>query len=208
MNRKEHWENVYRTKEVDQVSWYRDHLENSLQLIRQTKVGKDAAIIDVGGGSSTLVDDLLMEGFADLTVLDISAAALERSRTRLEPRGESVQWIEGDITQIDLPADRYDVWHDRAVFHFLTQRNDRRKYIDLVKRSLRVGGHIIIASFGINGPKRCSGLDVVQYSPESMRNEFGKSFEMVSSISETHQTPFQSTQEFIYCYCRFINDQT
>lgn len=206
MNKKSHWENVYQTKEVDQVSWYRDHLDNSLQMILNTKVSKDAAIIDVGGGSSTLVDDLLKHGFADVSVLDISAAALAKSKERLGQKSELVEWIEADITQACLLTNHYDVWHDRAVFHFLTDENDRRKYVELVKKSLKVGGHIIVASFGLNGPKKCSGLDVVQYSPDSMHDEFGKSFELVKSISETHETPFNTTQEFIYCYCRLTEN--
>lgn len=206
MNRKNHWESVYETKSVDQVSWYRDHLDNSLQMILNTNVSKDAAIIDVGGGSSTLVDDLLQHGFADVSILDISGKALENSKERLGQKSESVEWIEADITQVSLPENHYDVWHDRAVFHFLTDENDRRKYVELVKKSLKVGGHIIVASFGLNGPKKCSGLDVVQYSPDSMHHEFGKSFELVKSISETHETPFNTTQEFIYCYCRLTQN--
>lgn len=206
MNRKNHWENVYQTKDVDQVSWYLDHLDNSFQMILDTKVSKDAAIIDVGGGSSTLVDDLLQHGFADVSILDISGKALENSKERLGQKSESAEWIEADITQVSLPENHYDVWHDRAVFHFLTDENDRRKYVELVKKSLKVGGHIIVASFGLNGPKKCSGLDVVQYSPDSMHGEFGKSFELVKSISETHETPFNTTQEFIYCYCRLTEN--
>lgn len=206
MNRKEHWENVYQTKNVDQVSWYRDHLENSLQMILNTKVGKEAAIIDVGGGSSTLVDDLLDEKFVDVSVLDISANSLENSRRRLGRRENLVEWIEADITKVSFPKNHFDIWHDRAVFHFLTDENDRQKYVELVKKSLKVGGHIIVASFGLNGPKKCSGLDVVQYSPDSMHDEFGKSFKLVDSLSEVHQTPFETTQEFIYCYCRLIEE--
>lgn len=202
MNKKSHWENVYQTKDVDQVSWYRDHLDNSLQMILNTEVTKDAAIIDIGGGSSTLIDDLLENGFADVSVLDISASALEKSKERLGQKAQQIEWIEADVTEVSLPENHYDVWHDRAVFHFLTDKNDRRKYVELVKKSLKVGGHIIIASFGLNGPKKCSGLDVVQYSPDSMHNEFGKSFELVKSISEKHETPFKTTQEFVYCYCR------
>lgn len=205
MNKKTHWETVYQTKNVDQVSWYREHLDNSLQMILNTNVGKEAAIIDVGGGSSTLVDDLLNAGFIDVSVLDISVKALEKSQERLGKKSESVEWIEADITEIDLPKNHYDVWHDRAVFHFLTDAEDRRKYVELVLRSLKIGGHIIVASFGLNGPKKCSGLDVVQYSPDSMHNEFGENFQLVKSVSETHKTPFETTQEFIYCYCRKLN---
>jgi ubiquinone/menaquinone biosynthesis C-methylase UbiE len=202
MNKKSHWENVYQTKNVDQVSWFREHLDNSLQMILNTNVEKDAAIIDIGGGSSTLVDDLLNVGFIDVSVLDISAKAMENSKQRLDRKSDAVEWVEADITEVELPKNRYDVWHDRAVFHFLTDEDDRKKYVELVKKSLKVGGHIIIASFGLNGPNKCSGLDVVRYSPDSMRNEFGNSFELVKSISEHHETPFETIQEFVYCYCR------
>lgn len=206
MNKKTHWENVYQTKQVDQVSWYQEHSENSLRMISDTKVGKDASLIDVGGGSSILVDELLNAGFIDVSVLDISAKALKNSQIRLGKKASSVQWIEADITEISLPENHFDVWHDRAVFHFLTDKADRKKYVEAVKKSLKIGGHIIVASFGLNGPKKCSGLNVVQYSPDSMHNEFGKSFELVESISETHETPFDTTQEFIYCYCRLTEN--
>jgi len=202
MNKKTHWETVYETKSDREVSWFREHLDNSLRMILNTQVGKEAAIIDVGGGSSTLVDDLLENGFSDVSVLDISAAALQKSQMRLGKNAVKIKWIEADITEVSLPENHYDVWHDRAVFHFLTDENDRRKYVGLVMRSLKVGGHIIVASFGFGGPEKCSGLDVVQYTPDSMHNEFGDEFKLVSSFNETHETPFNTTQEFIYCYCR------
>lgn len=204
MERKQHWENVYSTKPHDQVSWYRDHLENSMRMILNTGVEKDAAIIDVGGGSSTLVDDLLDNGFVDVTVLDISGTAISKSKERLESRAQNVNWLEADITTVVLPEDHYDVWHDRAVFHFLTEVEDRRKYVDLVMRSLKVGGHIIVASFGLDGPQKCSGLDVIRYDPEAMHDEFGDHFKLIKSVGETHETPFGTTQEFIYCYCRKV----
>ena len=202
MNKKSHWENVYASKLPDQVSWYREHLDTSLNLIIQTGVGKDAAIIDVGGGSSTLVDDLLDNGFADVSVLDISGTAIAKSKERLGSRSDRVDWIEADITEVALPDSHFDVWHDRAVFHFLTNAEDRRKYVEVVIRSLKVGGHIIVASFGLEGPQKCSGLDVVRYSPESMHDAFGDHFTLVKSLDETHKTPFGTTQEFVYCYCR------
>lgn len=202
MKRKEHWENVYRTKTDHELSWYREHLDNSLKLILESGAGKDADIIDVGGGSSILADDLLDNGFVDVTVLDISSAALDRSKERLGKRADRIEWIAADITDVVLPKDRYDVWHDRAVFHFLTNASDRRKYLELVVRSVKPGGHIIVASFGPNGPLKCSGLDVVRYSPESMHGEFGDGFRLLKSISESHHTPFGTTQEFVYCYCR------
>lgn len=202
MNKKAHWEKVYQTKSDQQVSWFREHLDNSLQLILSTKADKSAAIIDVGGGSSTLADDLLTQGFTDISVLDISAAALEKSKTRLADKSAKIEWIEADITKVSLPENHYEVWHDRAVFHFLTEAEDRRKYIKLVMGSLKVGGHIIVASFGLDGPQKCSGLDVVRYNPKKMKNEFGDDFKLVKSLNETHKTPFGTTQEFIYCYCR------
>lgn len=199
---KAHWENIYAVKKSTEVSWYREHLDNSLKMILQTNVGKHGAIIDVGGGSSTLIDDLLENGFADITVLDISAEAIKKSKKRLGGFAKQVEWIEADITDVSLPENNYDVWHDRAVFHFLTETEDRKKYVGLVMRSLKVGGHVIVASFGLNGPAKCSGLDVVRYSSETMHNEFGKSFKLVKSLTETHHTPFETTHEFVYCYCQ------
>lgn len=204
MNRQQHWDNVYTTKAHDEVSWYRDHLDNSLQMILDTGVDKDAAVIDVGGGSSTLVDDLLVNGFIDVSVLDISGVAIAKSKERLGSQAEKVNWLEADITEVVLPQNKFDVWHDRAVFHFLTDAEDRRKYVEQVMRSLKVGGHIIVASFGLEGPKKCSGLDVVRYDPETMHNEFGEQFRPINNVRETHQTPFGTTQEFIYCYCRKV----
>jgi SAM-dependent methyltransferase len=204
MNKQEHWEKVYRTKARDEVSWFREHLDTSLRMIANTGVTKDAAIIDVGGGNSTLVDDLLERGFADVSVLDISAQAINDSKQRLGPKASNVNWLNEDITSAHLPSDHYDLWHDRAVFHFLTDAEDRRKYVDLVMRSLKLGGHIIVASFGLEGPEKCSGLDVVRYSPESMHDEFGGDFRLVDSVGESHHTPFGTTQDFVYCYCRRI----
>ncbi|HXG83905.1 MAG TPA: class I SAM-dependent methyltransferase [Pyrinomonadaceae bacterium] len=201
MNRKTHWETVYQTKSDCEVSWFSEHLDNSLRMILNTKAGKEAAIIDVGG-SSTLADDLLEKGFADVSVLDISRAAMEKSRERLGSRAAQIKWIEADITEVSLPENHYDIWHDRAVFHFLTTPEDRKKYVELVMRSLKVGGHIIVASFGENGPQKCSGLDVMRYSPDAMRDEFGDEFKLVKSFHETHKTPLGTNQEFVYCYCR------
>jgi ubiquinone/menaquinone biosynthesis C-methylase UbiE len=199
---KAHWEKVYSAKRFDEVSWYSPHLDRSLKMILSTGVPKHAAIIDVGGGSSTLVDDLLDEGFSDVTVLDISEKAIETSRERLGARGCRVKWLETNITDAKLPDDRYDVWHDRAVFHFLTAAEDRRKYVEAVRRAVKPGGHIIIASFGPEGPEKCSGLEVVRYSADEMQKQFGNSFKLIDSVEEEHATPFGTTQEFLYCYCR------
>jgi len=202
VDKKQHWENVYQTKNGDEVSWYREHLDTSIKMILSTGVGKEAAIVDIGGGNSTLVDDLLDHGFVDVSVLDISGKAIRDSIKRLGSSSTRVNWIEADITKVDLPESHFDVWHDRAVFHFLTDAEDRRRYVDRVMRSVKPGGHIVVASFGLEGPEKCSGLNVVRYSPDTMHDEFGDSFDLVNSVEETHNTPFGTTQEFVYCYCR------
>jgi ubiquinone/menaquinone biosynthesis C-methylase UbiE len=202
MERKPHWENIYATKVSTQVSWYKEHLEISLQLIEWTGIEKTAHIIDVGGGASTLVDDLLEMGFKHITVLDISSAAIDAARARLGSRAEDVTWIEADITQVTLPHHYYDLWHDRAVFHFLTSAKDRQRYIEAVKHSLKPRGHVIVATFVPDGPPRCSGLDVVRYSPQSLHDEFGNDFELIESTSEAHITPSGTQQKFVYCYLR------
>ena len=202
MTDKSHWEQIYETKDVTRVSWFQEHALLSVRLIKATGLDTTARIIDVGGGASTLVDDLLSNGYSEITVLDISGAALQRSKDRLGQRAESVTWVEADITQANLPEDSYDLWHDRAVFHFLTDETDRAAYVQTVQRCVKIGGHIIVASFGLGGPEKCSGLNVVRYSPESMHDEFGDDFELVNSTTETHHTPFGTDQEFVYCYCR------
>ncbi len=204
MNKKTHWENVYQTKGRDEVSWFREHLDTSLRMITNTGVGKDAAIIDVGGGNSNLVDDLLECGYVDVSVLDISAKAISDNKERLGGKAEQVNWLVADITDVELSTDHFDVWHDRAVFHFLTDAEDRRRYVELVLRSVKLGGHVIVASFGLEGPQKCSGLDVMRYSPEAMHGEFGNTFQLVESLNETHNTPFGTRQDFLYCYCRKV----
>ena len=197
-----HWENVYATKAADAVSWYQEHAEESLHLIRATGVPLTGNIIDVGGGASTLVDDLLQGGYTNLTVLDISAAALEVARARLQEWGHTVTWIAGDVTQVDLPTQAYDLWHDRAVFHFLTDEADRRAYVAQVLRAVKPGGHVIVATFAEDGPTQCSGLPVVRYSPSELHAQFGGGFELVKHDRESHVTPFGKIQNFIYCLCR------
>jgi 2-polyprenyl-3-methyl-5-hydroxy-6-metoxy-1,4-benzoquinol methylase len=202
MERKAHWEEVYRTTAPTGVSWFQEHPGVSLELIQRTGVDKAAQIIDIGGGASTLVDALIDSGFSHISVLDISAAALAVAQQRLAAAGADVTWLEADITQATLPAHCYDVWHDRAVFHFLTRREDRQRYVDAVHHAVKPGGHIIIATFAPDGPTRCSGLEVVRYDPESLHREFGESVELVESKHETHQTPCGTGQNFIYCYFR------
>ena len=177
-------------------------MERSLDLLRGSGIGRDAAIIDVGGGTSTFVDDLLDAGYSNLTVLDIAETALEKTRARLGSRAASVQWISGDVTLVELPAQHFDFWHDRAVFHFLVDAEARRRYVRNVRRALRPGGHVVVATFGIAGPEKCSGLDVVRYSAASLHGEFGPAFRKVGAFEEEHVTPWGAEQEFVYCYCR------
>jgi len=193
---------VYTEKAPDEVSWFQEHSQLSLGLIKRSGIESNGAIIDVGGGASNLVDDLLSDGFENLTILDISAAALKVAQERLGPRAAAVNWIEADITRASLPPGRFDLWHDRAVFHFLTDLTDRVRYVDPVRASIKPGGHVIVATFGPAGPLRCSGLDVRRYSPDGLHDEFGDSFHMVEHTEETHHTPFGTEQQFIYCYCR------
>lgn len=202
MDARTHWEKIYTTKAPDQVSWYRLHLETSLALIERAAGDRTASIIDVGGGESTLVDDLLEQGFHDITVLDVSQAAIDVNKGRLGERAKEVHWIVGDITQIELEQGRYDVWHDRAVFHFLTAQEQRLAYVRQVARSVKSGGYVIVSTFGPQGPTKCSGLDVVRYDADSLHDEFGSRFRLVESLKEMHHTPFGTTQQFLYCYCR------
>lgn len=184
------------------MSWYQEHSLQSLQFIASTGMDKSGHIIDVGGGSSALVGDLLNNGYQHITVLDISAAALEVAQQRLGARANNVTWLEADILQTKLNQHEYDLWHDRAVFHFLTESEDRRRYVNVVKEAVKPNGHVIVATFASDGPERCSGLPVTRYEPESLHDEFGNDFTLLDSIHETHHTPFGTGQKFIYCYCR------
>jgi 2-polyprenyl-3-methyl-5-hydroxy-6-metoxy-1,4-benzoquinol methylase len=201
MDARTHWEKIYTTKAPDQVSWYRPHLETSLALIKRAAKDRSASIIDVGGGESTLVDDLLDEGFQNVTVLDVSQQAIETNKTRLGERASSVHWLVADITQVELQPRFYEVWHDRAVFHFLTAKEHRAAYVRQVARSVKPGGHVIVSTFGPEGPTKCSGLDVVRYDADSLHDEFGTRFRLVESSKEVHETPFGATQQFLYCLC-------
>ena len=197
----EHWEKVYQTKQPDSVSWFQEHATRSLEIIRSIGAPSDGKIIDVGGGASTLVDDLLIGGFKHMSVLDLSASALEVARKRLGPLGQNVTWIAGDIRNVDLPAQTYDIWHDRAVFHFLTEPADRMAYVRQVIRAVKPGGHVIVATFAPDGPEKCSGLPVVRYGPDQLHGEFGPAFELLEHTSEEHKTPWGSVQHFVYCHC-------
>ena len=196
-----HWETIYKAKAPHAVSWYRAHLDHSLALIERALPDRSASIIDVGGGSSTLVDDLLACGYGNIIVLDISQTALDITAARLGKAGANVRWICADITQ-GLPELSVDVWHDRAVFHFLTQPQQRRLYVHQVLGAVKSHGHVIVSTFGPQGPTKCSGLDTMRYDANGLHNEFGKRFELVESSTELHGTPFGTTQQFLYCYCR------
>lgn len=197
MKNKQHWEQVYQQKQPDQVSWYQQEASLSLQLIKQLTT-PNASLIDVGSGASRLIDDLLALGYQRLTVLDISAAALEVSKQRLGVQATTVNWLVADITSVELPAQAYDVWHDRAVFHFLTEKADRAAYVERVRYSLKQGAYLLISCFAEQGPEKCSGLPVVRYNPQSLAAEFGAAFATKQQYEELHPTPFGTEQAFIY----------
>lgn len=196
MTTKQHWDDVYATKATTEVSWFQQHPELSLALIARATLATDAAILDVGGGASTLVDGLLALGYTNVTVLDLSGTALAAARHRLGARADQVTWLEGDVRDADLPA--ADLWHDRAVFHFLTDPADRAAYRAQLRATLRPGGQVVIATFAEDGPTRCSGLPVQRYSPAQLAAELGAGYRLVESEREEHHTPLGSVQAFTY----------
>ncbi|MEO8870017.1 MAG: class I SAM-dependent methyltransferase [Granulicella sp.] len=202
MDVQNHWERIYTEKAPDAVSWYRPHLETSLALIEKATPDHNSSVIDVGGGESTLVDDLLARGYKNITVLDISRTAIEANRKRLGKVSDLVHWLVADITKAKLEPSAYEVWHDRAVFHFLTSPEDRAAYVRQVTRAVKPGGSVIISTFGPEGPTRCSGLEAVRYDAESLHREFGVHFRLLRSSKELHKTPFGTIQQFLYCSCR------
>jgi 2-polyprenyl-3-methyl-5-hydroxy-6-metoxy-1,4-benzoquinol methylase len=208
MTSKEHWESVYSTKAANAVSWFQPHAEISRRLIRATGAPADGSIMDVGGGASTLVDDLLEDGFKNVTVLDLSGAALGAARRRLGSLASMVSWREADITQTVLPMHAYDVWHDRAVFHFLTTPEARAAYISNMRRSVKPGGHVIIATFGPGGPERCSGLPVCHYDATTLSTELGDDVVLAESLFDVHHTPGGAPQQFLYCRFRLAQAKT
>lgn len=196
-DRKTHWQDVYQKKSPLDVSWYQKEPRLSLNLIQQTAVPKDEAIIDVGGGASVLVDFLVKEGFSKLSVLDISGNALSSAKNRLGDLAQKIEWLETDITEFQ-PPHTFALWHDRAVFHFLTNKADRHNYVDVLKQALRPEGHLIIAAFAIGGPTQCSGLDIVQYDAAKLQAELGDAFTLRQERDEVHITPANKEQQFIY----------
>lgn len=199
--RKQHWEKIYQEKSPLEVSWYQQEPTLSLNLIQHCQLEKSGAIIDVGGGASRLIDHLIQKGYQHLAVLDISANALEIAKQRLDDKADVVEWFSSDITEFIAPHP-FDLWHDRAVFHFLTEAADRQKYIAALKAALPTGGNLILAAFAIGGPTKCSGLDIVQYDAAKICRELGEEFELVEEAGETHLTP--SGGEQLFSYFRFV----
>jgi SAM-dependent methyltransferase len=203
MDARSHWEQVYATTDAKQASWFRPHLERSLELIERAAPDRAASIVDVGSGRSTLVDDLLRVGYENITALEISRTALDALKERAGRAGAAVQWICGDVTEAVLPEASFDLWHDRAVFHFLTEAGQRRAYVERVTRALKPGGSLIVSTFGPSGPERCSGLAAMRYDASSLGSEFGDRFRLVESSLELHETPSGEVQQFLSCWHRF-----
>lgn len=202
MSQRDHWEGVYRHKGPAEVSWYRPHLDRSLKFLDLAGLTPDSPILDVGGGASTLVDDLLAKGYRGVTVLDLSESAIDQAKARLGAASERVTWIVGDVTEVELPEHSFEFWHDRAVFHFLVDPDSRRRYVAQVRRALKPNGHVVVATFGPEGPVKCSGLPVMRYDAEGIHAQFGDEFRKIGADHEVHTTPWGSEQEFVYCYCR------
>jgi 2-polyprenyl-3-methyl-5-hydroxy-6-metoxy-1,4-benzoquinol methylase len=199
MRAKAHWESVYTSKALGEVSWYCPHLDTSMALIEKLAPDHSAAIIDVGAGASTLVDDLVRRGYANITVLDISETALCAAKERLGPASSHIQWLTADVCELDILVDDYDLWHDRAVFHFLTLPEQRASYVARAAASVKPNGHLVIATFGPEGPKQCSGLDTARYDAETLEAEFSPKFSLTESRIEWHTTTSGGQQQFLYC---------
>lgn len=207
MDRQQHWRDVYTRKAEDQVSWYQPRATQSVEMLQRAGWDLGGALIDIGGGASTLVDDLWRAGARDLTVLDIAPEALQVARQRLADQGlaeaaQAVQWLAADITAVELPERRYDVWHDRAVFHFLTEPAQREAYLAQVQRAVRPGGLVLVATFADDGPEKCSGLEVCRYSAAQLHQTFGDRYRLLDQQRQVHVTPWGSEQRFTWCLCR------
>lgn len=199
MSKKEHWDNIYSKKQMTEVSWYQKNPATSLKLIEQSKVGKNSKLIDVGGGDGYLVDFLLQKGYSDLSVLDISKNAIEKLKNRLGDKGKNVSFAVSDITEFKI-EEKFDLWHDRAVFHFLNEKSQIEKYVELVSHSIKKGGHLILATFSENGPDKCSGIPISNYSIAGLSSLFLSGFSLDKSFQEIHVTPFDTEQEFTFVH--------
>jgi len=207
-DKQDHWQAVYQSKAEQQTSWFRPHLDQSLRLIDGLGLAADAPLIDIGAGRSTLVDDLFARGFTDLSVLDVSEAALEATKARLGDAAADVHWIVADVLDADLPAAHYGLWHDRAAFHFLTDPAEQARYADLAARCVREGGFLIVATFALDGPDKCSGLPVCRYDAASLAARFANGFTPLADSRETHHTPFATDQSFTYLVLERIQQAT
>ena len=196
-NQKQHWENIYSTKEEQDFSWFQEYPKTSVEFLLLFNLPKDAKIIDIGGGDSHFVDALLELGFKNIYVLDISAKAIERAKSRLGKNAGKVNWIVSDITEF-APSIQFDFWHDRAAFHFLTTEDKIEKYVRIAEQAIKKNGYLILGTFSENGPQKCSGLEIKQYSQASMSSRFEKEFERIKCFEETHITPFKTTQRFLF----------
>ena len=196
LDRKKHWETVYETKNPNEVSWTQEIPKTSLAFIKSFGLARSAKIIDIGGGDSTLVDHLLNEGFENITVLDISERSLEKAKLRLGEKAKNVTWIISDILDFE-PTETYDIWHDRAAFHFLTTEEEIEKYKSIVAKAVQ--SYLVIGTFSENGPLKCSGLEISQYSEEKLSSTFEDHFEKIETVLEDHETPFGTTQNFLFC---------
>lgn len=197
-DRKKHWENIYSTKELENCSWFQPTPITSLEFIEQSGISKSSKIIDIGGGDSFLADSLLEKGYTDISVLDISEAALERAKQRIGDKSNQVKWIVGDAASF-IPSEKYDLWHDRAAFHFLTDQNDVNNYAIAAKNALKETGVLIVGTFSENGPKKCSGIEIKQYSEEGLSKVFENGFKRLKCVNVDHPTPFNTTQNFTFC---------
>lgn len=200
-NKKAHWDKIYQTKSLNEVSWFQPKPETSLNFFKEFKIAKEAKIIDIGGGDSLLVDHLLDLGYGDITVLDISANALERAKQRLGKRAAEVKWIEADAANF-VPKEQYDFWHDRAAFHFLTSEQEIEQYLQTVQAAIRPSGVLVMGTFSEQGPSKCSGIDIKQYSEKTMTNLLTQFFDKIKCITVDHRTPFETIQQFIFCSFR------
>ncbi len=199
---KQHWEEIYQTKDtVREVSWYQDNPRTSIELILSTGVDKNGSIIDVGGGDSKLADKLLKLGFTNLSVLDISGKSLEKAKVRLKEKAKLITWIESDVLEFETES-RFDIWHDRAAFHFLTKKEDITRYVEIAGKLIRPGGYLIVSAFSMKGPKKCSGLDITRYSESSIKESFKDKFNYVKGFEEIHITPFNTEQNFLFSLFR------
>lgn len=197
-NRKDHWEKIYTTKELKDVSWYQPIPETSLNFLKQFNLPKSAKIIDIGGGDSFLVDHLIANGYQDITILDISAAALDRAKQRLMEKADKVKWIVADASTF-IPTERYDFWHDRAAFHFFTEEADINNYMQVLANGIKPNGKLVLGTFSEKGPLKCSGMPIKQYSEASMTNRLKAIFDKIKCITLDHTTPFNTIQNFIFC---------